>query len=377
MTDRIQQKYYVGRPNIGDTDSFLKRASDILDDYWLTNDGPLVQELESKISRYLGVKECVLVANGTLGIQLAARALELKGEVILPAMTFVATAHALEWIGIKPVFVDIDRHTYNICPERVAKAITKETSGVIGVHLFGRPCDVQKLQRIASEEGISLMFDAAHSFGSEYRGTRVGNFGRCEVFSFHATKIFNTFEGGAITTDCAKLAEKLRKMRNFGFAGEDLVTSLGVNAKMPEINAAMGLTNLEKLDDFIRINVDNYRSYCHNLKDIPGITIAEPSPEEKNNHHYLILEIDPNESKVSRDELKDKLTENGVLARRYFYPGCHRMEPYASQIENQQLKLDDTDEVNERILALPTGTQIDHQEIQQICDLIRGIAGHC
>ena len=246
----------MGRPNLGSKQGFLDRVDQIFEDRWLTNNGPLVQELEHRIASYLGVKHCIAVANGTLGLQLAAQALELDGNVVMPAMTFIATAHAFHWIGIQPKFADIDPKTLNLCPDSVAAQIDGNTSCIVGVHLFGRPCAVKPLETLAREHQIPLIFDASHSFGSSHNDQRIGTFGTCEVFSFHATKIFNTFEGGAITTNDADLAAKLKLVRNFGFDGEDSVTSLGINAKMSEINAAMGLTNLDAMPRFIETNTE-------------------------------------------------------------------------------------------------------------------------
>ena len=243
----------------------------MLDRRWLTNNGPLVQEFEQRVAEHLGVKHCIAICNGTIALEIAIRALGLKGEVILPSWTFVATAHALYWQGITPVFADIDPNTHNLDPASVRRMITARTSGIIGVHLWGRPAPVDELQAIADEHDIKLMFDAAHAFGSSYRGKSIGGFGACEVFSFHATKSFNTMEGGAITTNDDGLAEDMRLIRNFGFAGYDNVIHPGTNGKMIEVCAAMGLTNLESLQDVWSINKRNHQYYRSALADIPGI----------------------------------------------------------------------------------------------------------
>ncbi len=203
---------HVGRPNIGGREGFMQRVSQILDNQWLTNNGPMVQEFEQRIAEHLGVKHCVAMCNGTIALEIAIRALGLSGEVIVPSWTFVATAHALYWQGITPVFADIDRNTHNLDPDAVRKMITPRTTGIIGVHLWGRAAPVDELQAIAAENGLKLMFDAAHAFGSSYRGQTIGRFGECEVFSFHATKSFNCMEGGAITTN----NDELRSVRGNG-----------------------------------------------------------------------------------------------------------------------------------------------------------------
>src|SRR5690348_16496863 len=236
----FDQPLHVGRPNIEGSEEFLLRVRQILDSRWLTNDGPMVQEFERRIAEYLGVKHCIAMCNGTIALEIAIRALGLTGEVIVPSWTFVATAHALYWQGITPVFADINATTHNLDPEAVRRMITPRTSGIIGVHLWGRPAPVEELQLIANEYGLKLMFDAAHAFGSTFAGRPIGCFGECEVFSFHATKSFNTMEGGAVTTDDDDLAETMRLMRNFGFKGYDNVVHPGTNGKMIEVCAAMG-----------------------------------------------------------------------------------------------------------------------------------------
>ena len=231
---------HVGRPNIGDKQQFLARIGDMLDRAWLTNNGPLVQEFEQRVATYLGVRNCVATCNGTIALEIAIRALGLSGEVIVPSFTFIATAHALYWQGITPVFADIDPATHNLDPASVRAQITPRTTGIIGVHLWGRPAPVEALQQIADEHGLKLLFDAAHAFGCSHRGTMIGNFGGAEVLSFHATKFFNTLEGGAIVTNDDELAQSARLMRNFGFAGYDNVIYPGTNGKNSHFSPRTG-----------------------------------------------------------------------------------------------------------------------------------------
>ncbi|MBW8872117.1 MAG: aminotransferase class I/II-fold pyridoxal phosphate-dependent enzyme, partial [Leifsonia sp.] len=253
----FESPLHVGQPNIGDRAVFDSYVDQMFERRWLSNDGPLVKEFEERIAERAGVKHCVAVSNGTAGLDIAIRALGLSGEVIVPSYTFVATAHALHWQGITPVFADIDPRTHNLDPESVRAAITPRTTGILAVHLWGRPAPVAELQRIADEHGLQLLFDAAHAFAVSASGTPIGGFGRAEVFSFHATKFFNTFEGGAIVTDDDEVAEQARLMRNFGFAGADNVISAGSNAKMTDVAAAMGLTNLRSIDAVIDTNRRN------------------------------------------------------------------------------------------------------------------------
>ncbi|MBS3956567.1 MAG: aminotransferase class I/II-fold pyridoxal phosphate-dependent enzyme [Clostridiales bacterium] len=359
---------HVGRPNIGDKAAFLARVEDMFDRRWLSNDGPCLQEFEEWMAEFLGVRHFIAVCNGTVGLEIMAKACGLVGEVIMPAFTFVATAHAMQWVGATPVFCDVDPRTHNIDPSLVEHLITDETTGILGVHVWGRPCDVEALEAIARRNGLVLVFDAAHALGCTHGGRMIGNFGVAECFSFHATKFFNTFEGGAITTNDDEVANRCRLMRNFGFDGPDNVVSVGTNGKMSEVSAAMGLTNLESMASFTDTNARNYRAYAAGLDGIPGIELIEYSESDRCNCQYVVIEIDETWSGLSRDELQAQLTADNVLARRYFYPGCHLMKPYAS--EPLRAQLPETERLASRTLSLPTGTAVDERDIQAVCRLI-------
>lgn len=353
---------HVGRPNIGNQQVFLSRVSQMLDNQWLTNNGPLVQEFERQVAAHLGVAHCVAMCNGTIALEIAIRALELTGEVIIPSWTFIATAHALYWQGITPVFADIDPYTHNLSPEAVRRMITPRTSGIIGVHLWGRAAPIEELQAIADEYNLKLMFDAAHAFGSTYQGKKIGCFGSCEVLSFHATKAFNAIEGGAVVTDSDELAEKMRLMRNFGFSGYDNVIYPGTNGKMTEVCAAMGLTNLEIIEDIFSLNKKNYLSYKNEIEDIPGLSLLSYGENEKNSHHYVVVEVGES-CKVSRDEIIAALHAENVLARRYFWPGCHSMQPYRELFPHARLLLQETENLAECVIILPNGNQVASQPV--------------
>jgi dTDP-4-amino-4,6-dideoxygalactose transaminase len=367
----FKEKLHVGRPNIGDRQRLLERINHLLDSRWLTNDGPYVQELEQRIADLVKVKHCVAVCNATVGLEIAIRALDLTGEVIVPSFTFIATAHALQWQGIKPVFCDIDPLTHNIDPDCVEQLITPRTTGIIGVHVWGRACDIEALTDIAYRNHLKLIFDAAHALGCSHKGVMIGNFGDAEVFSFHATKFFNTFEGGAIVTNNDELAAKIRLMRNFGFAGYDNVIQIGTNGKMSEVSAAMGLTSLESLNNFIEVNRRNYYIYESELMNIPGVHLLVYDETEKCNYQYIVLEIDEKVTQINRDELMEILWAENVIARRYFYPGCHRMEPYRTYYGGSEATLPITEELVKRVLLLPTGTAIGPSEISEICHIIK------
>jgi dTDP-4-amino-4,6-dideoxygalactose transaminase len=364
---------HVGRPNIGDHKRFLRRANEILERGWLSNNGPVAQEFEQRIAEFLGVNHCVAMCNGTIALEIATRALNLKGEVIVPSYTFIATAHALQWQEITPIFADIDPATHNLDPAAVWRMITPRTTGIIGVHLWGRPSPVKELESIAREHGLRLMFDASHGFGCSLNGRLLGAFGECEVFSFHATKFFNTFEGGAVVTNDDALAEKMRLMRNFGFSGYDNVIYPGTNGKMTEIAAAMGLTNLEALDEFVAINRRNYVQYRDAIASIPGLSLLEYDESERNNYQYVVVEVAPY-FPVSRDRMIEVLHAENILARRYFWPGCHNMEPYRSFYPHAGLMLPKTIAVAERVIVLPTGSAVSDVDIDGICDVIRTLA---
>ena len=360
------QPLHVGRPNISSHEKFLAGVARVLDSQWLTNNGPLVQEFEQRVADQLGVKHCVAMCNGTIALEIAIRALGLTGEVIVPSWTFVATTHALYWQGITPIFADIDPATHNLDPVAVRRMITPRTSGIIGVHLWGRAAPVDKLQAIANEYGLKLMFDAAHAFGSSYQGRSIGQFGACEVFSFHATKSFNTMEGGAVTTNDDELAEAMRLMRNFGFKGYDNVIHPGTNGKMIEVCAAMGLANLDGFDDVVKTNCCNHAAYKQALADIPGIKVLSYDPSECNSHHYIVLEVDSN-CPVSRDDIIATLHAENILARKYFWPGCHGMQPYRDLFPHAGLVLPQTIAVAERVIVLPN---VDQKSIRLISKII-------
>ena len=367
----FSEKVHVGRPNIGSRERLLERINDMLDRRWLTNMGPYVREFEEKVADLLGVKHCIAMCNGTVALEIAVRACELTGEVIVPSFTFIATAHALQWQEITPVFCDIDPSTHNMDPRRVEELITPRTTGIIGVHVWGRSCDVESLAEIARQRNLKLLYDAAHALGCSYKGRMIGNFGDAEVFSFHATKFFNTFEGGAVVTNDDDLAAKIRLMKNFGFAGLDNVIYIGTNGKMNEASAAMGLTMLESLDEIIEVNRRNYQAYRDELADLPGVQLVSYDERERCNFHYIVIELDETETQISRDLLIDILHAENVRARRYFYPGCHRMEPYRSYFPNAGLLLPETERLVQRVVALPTGTAIGPEEIRTICQIIR------
>ena len=367
---------HVGRPNIADRERLLARINEVLDRRWLTNNGPLVQEFEARVAEREGVRHCIAMCNGTVGLEIAIRAAGLSGEVIVPSLTFVATAHALEWQQITPVFCDVDPKTYTLDPRQVEALITPKTTGIIGVHLWGRPCDVEALARVAAEHRLRLLYDAAHAFDTTCLGRAIGGYGDAAVFSFHATKFFNTFEGGAVVTNDDELARTMRLMKNFGFAGYDNVIHVGTNGKMSELSAATGLTGLETLQEVVAVNRENFHAYRDAVAGIPGITLLDYDERERCNFQYVVLDMDPQAAGISRDDLVTVFWAENVLARRYFYPGCHRMEPYRTRFPAAGRHLPATERLVERTLTLPTGTALDTVGVRRVTDLMAFAVRH-
>ncbi|MCA9176715.1 MAG: aminotransferase class I/II-fold pyridoxal phosphate-dependent enzyme [Planctomycetales bacterium] len=380
---------HVGRPNVGDRAALLRRIESALDRKWLTNNGPYVQELETRLAELCGVEHCVLVSNGTAALELAAAALRIspretggrrasrRSEVLMPSLTFVATAHAFRWRGCRPVFADVDPDTLTLDAAAALRRCTADTTAICGVHLFGQICDVDGLQRLADERGVPLIYDASHALSNSLPGElpggerRVGQFGTLEVFSLHATKFIGCGEGGAIATRHGELAERLRRLRNFGFSDQGRVEQLGVNAKMSELAAAMGLSMLEQRERFVDANRRNYEAYRDALQGLPGIRLR-PCHVPRQNCQYVVIHVDGRAAQLGRDELMRVLHAEGVLARPYFSPPCHRLPPYCVEdgSEHGDAALPVTERAAAELLALPTGESVTPEQIRLIGRLI-------
>lgn len=343
---------------------------EIFDSRRLSNGGPMTEALADRVRQTAGVPGCVLACNATSALQLAIRGFGLTGEVIVPSMTFAATAHAVSWLGLTPVFCDIDPATHNIDPAQAERLITPRTSAIIGVHLWGRPCDVEALETIAAEHDLRLLFDAAHAYGCSRDGQPTGRGGDAEIFSFHATKFVNAFEGGAVVTRDREAAARMAAMQNFGIISGDTVGYLGTNAKMSEISAAMALTSLDSIDDFVKHNQRNHECYAALLSGLPGVGFVRYDDREDNNFQYVVLTVDADEAGVSRDRLIEILAAENVHAKKYFSPGCHRMPPYAPAAP-----LPHTEWLADRVLALPTGTAVSQQDALRIGSIVRTALG--
>ena len=369
------ERLHVGRPNIGERERFLARVQDIFDRRWLSNHGPYLEQLEARVAALVGCRHAIGVANATLGLQLACRALELTGEVIVPAHSFVATAHALAWEGLRPVFCDVRRGSHHLDPSRVRELITPRTSAILGVHLWGLPCAIDELTDVARQHNVQLFFDAAHALACSHGGRMIGNFGALEVFSLHATKFVNSFEGGVICTNDYDIARRLRMLANFGYGETEFPEIVGTNAKLNEVSAAMGLTNLENLGEFVEVNRRHHRVYRTALTGLPGVRLVDYPEGDDHNYQYVVLEIDAARASLTRDELLELLVAENVLARRYFFPGAHRLEPYRAA-DGSVPHLPETERLCKSVLLLPTGTAVSNQDVVRVTELIRFALGH-
>jgi dTDP-4-amino-4,6-dideoxygalactose transaminase len=361
---------HVGQPHIGDRQTLIRRINGMLDRKILTNNGPLVQAFEEAVKAISGVRHCVATSSGTTALEIAIQAAGLHGEVITTPWTFIATAHALKRQGITPVFCDVDPTTHNIDPRLVEGLITERTTGILAVHLWGRPCDVESLADIARRHDLKLLFDSSHAFACSHEGTMVGGFGDAETFSFHGTKFVNTFEGGAIVTNDDDLADRARLIRNFGFTGYDQVESVGTNAKMSEVCAAMGLTSIESMDEFIEVNRRNYEAYKRGLQGVPGLRLMPYREGKGSTRQYIVVEV-TDSAPLSRDDLQQILWAENVRARRYFYPGVHRSDPYRTEGLATARSMPRTDALARAVLTLPTGTGMSVDDVSTVTTLIR------
>jgi dTDP-4-amino-4,6-dideoxygalactose transaminase len=334
---------------------------------WVTNDGQFMQLLEKRLQEYLKVKNLLVVSNGTLAIQLILKALDIIGEVITTPFTFAATTNAIIWEGLTPIFADIDPDTFNIDPNEVEKKITDKTSAILAVPVYGNACDVEKLEKIAGQYNLKLIYDAAHTFGAEYKNQSLVSFGDCSTLSFHATKVFNTIEGGAIVVQDDELFEKLKLMRNFGIKDEEKVTCVGINAKMNEFQAVMGLCGLEEIEDNILKRKKIGQRYIELLKDIPDIQLRTVV-NSKDNYSYMPVCF---KDKTKRDQIYSELIKNKIKPRKYFYPLTTESEYFKHQsnaINKDSLKV--AYDISSRVLCLPIYPDLDIEIVDRIVSII-------
>ena len=371
----IQDKnIYVTRPLLPPLQEFVPYLERIWESGWLTNSGPFHNELEAALTKYLGVEYLALFANGTIALVTALQALRITGEVITTPYSFVATAHSLLWNSIMPVFVDIDPSTCNMNPEKIEQAITPRTTAIMPVHCYGNPCDVKRIQQIANIYGLKVIYDAAHAFGVNYNGESLLNYGDMSMLSFHATKVFNTFEGGALVCHNAQTKQRIDYLKNFGFADELTVMAPGINGKMNELQAAFGLLQLKYVDESIvrRRAIDAlYREGLNNLK---GITCLPISVNADKNCSYFPILVDT-DYKISRDALYSRLKDKGIFSRRYFYPLISDMPMYRGLQSAKPSNLPVAKQISEQVICLPIYPDLTLDVQNKIIDLIRGGCG--
>jgi len=371
----FDEKIHVSRPNLPTMDDLSPMVEKMLKNRWVTNFGEFHNELEDDLKRLLRVKYIVLCCNGTVALFLLLKAFNLKGKAITTAFTFPATVHSVFMAGLEPLFCDIDPDDYTLDVQSVKKNITKDTSCILGVNVFGNICNVEKLGAIGKKFGVPVIYDSAHAFLCKYKNKPVGGFGDAEMFSFHATKLFTTIEGGAITTNDEHLYIKLKQLINFGIKNEESVVGIGLNGKMSEINAIFGLLSLKKIYTIIgklKVLSESYKDF---LSRIPGIKFQVIGKDRQINHQYMPVEIIPEEFGLTRDELHAILKEDNVITRKYFYPAAHQYECYKRLNFAKCAKLPNTDKVVSQILCLPIYATLKRNDVRQICKLIKSI--HC
>jgi len=362
-------KTYVTQPFLPPLEEFMPYLEEIWQEKWLTNNGSFHRQLESKLADYLGVEHLSLFANGTLALITALQALRITGEVITTPYTFVATAHSLLWNKNKPVFVDIDPETLNIDPDKVEAAITPQTSAILAVHIYGTPCDTEKLQQIADVYGLKLIYDAAHAFGVTHNDQSVLNYGDLSILSFHATKVFNTFEGGAIICNDEKTKKRIDYLKNFGFADEVTVMAAGINGKMNEFQAALGVLQLDYIDQCIAARREITTRYREALTELEGIRLLPCCAEGEENYSYFPILVEE-EYPLSRDELYAKLREQEIYARRYFYPLVSDFPMYRGLPSAAEGKLPVARQIANKVLCLPIYPELEYQAQQGIVELV-------
>lgn len=361
---------YVTRPDLPPLEEFIEYLQKIWKSRQLTNGGPFHQQFEEELCKYLGVNYISLFSNGTLALITALQALKITGEVITTPFSFVATTHALWWNNVKPVFVDIEPGTFNINPDKIEVAITPGTTAILPVHVYGNPCNVERIQEIADRYNLKIIYDAAHSFGVKKDNTSIANFGELSVLSFHATKVFNTFEGGAIICHDKKSKVHIDNLKNFGITDETTVVSPGINAKMNEFQAALGILQLKYVDEEICRRKLVTEIYRETFKEVPGIIYLHDLPGVTHNYGYFPILIDSIKFGRTRDEVYNELRKHNIFSRRYFYPLISQFPTYRGLESAQIGQMKVAEKVSEEVLCLPIYPGLEEAIINFICDII-------
>lgn len=360
----------VTSPLLPNLDEFTDSLKEIWESKWITNNGQFHQKLEAALAEYLKVPYVSLFTNGTLPLLTALQALRITGEVITTPYSFVATTHALWWNGIKPVFVDIDPSTGNIDPQKIEAAITPRTTAILPVHVYGKPCDTEAIQAIADKYGLKVIYDAAHAFGVEVNGESLLNAGDMSTLSFHATKVFNTIEGGAMVMHDEKTKQRIDYLKNFGFANEVEVVGPGINSKMDEIRSAYGLLNLKQVDAAIAARQKVAIAYRNALRDVEGISFWNDMPGIRHNYSYFPICVDAKKYGMTRDELYMKMKDQGVWGRRYFYPLISEFSTYRGLESSRPENLPNAHRMADTVICLPMHHALREEELNRIIDCI-------
>lgn len=361
----------VTSPLLPSLEDFIPYLEDIWNRKWLTNNGYYHKELEKALCEYLKVPYISLFTNGTLPLMCALQALRITGEVITTPYSFVATTHSLWWNGIKPVFVDIDPITCNIDPDKIEAAITPKTTAIMPVHVYGKPCDTERIQAIADKYGLKVIYDAAHAFGVEVNGKSILAAGDMSTLSFHATKVYNTIEGGALICQDEKTKRRIDYLKNFGFADETTIVAPGINGKMDEVRCAYGLLNLKQVDDAIEFRRQTAKKYRGALFDVEGISFMEDVPGVRHNYSYFPIFIDAEKYGITRDELYFRMKEQNVLSRRYFYPLISEFSAYRGLESARPENLPIAHKVAESVICLPMYYNLKDEDVDFVIKLIR------
>lgn len=371
--NKFKEPILVTRPLLPNLVDFNQQLQEIWKSQWITNNGNKNKELLENLKQYLSVNHLSLFSNGTLALILGIKSLGLSGEVITTPFTFPATVQALDWCGITPVFCDVEPDTLNLDPSKIEPLITERTSAILGVHVFGNPCDVEAIQNIADKYHLKVVYDAAHAFGVEYKGKPIGQYGDLTMFSFHATKLFNTVEGGAVVFKDRLLTRKLDLLKNFGISGPEKVELSGINAKLNELQAAMGLEVLKLVPEERDKRSHIKRVYEENLQYVPGVRIITKLERQENSYQHFVIEIDEQYFGMTRDQLHEKLKEYNIFTRKYFYPLCSDFSWYQHLPSVKKELLSVAHEKAERVLSLPFYGGLSHEDVQKICDIIKFI----
>src|SRR5690554_5490934 len=362
---------YVTQPALPDLQEFIPYLEQIWKNKILTNNGPFHQQLEKELAEFLGVPYISLFVNATLALVTSLQVLRISGEVITTPYSFVATTHSLWWNNIKPVFVDIEPEFCNLNPEKIEAAITPKTTAIMPVHVYGNPCYVEKIQKIADIYGLKLIYDAAHAFGVKYKGGSILNYGDLSILSFHATKVFNTFEGGAIISHDSATKQRIDYLKNFGFAGETTIMAPGINSKMNEVQAAMGLLQLKTVSESIEKRKIVANTYREQLKNIKGISMLPEPADTISNYAYFPILVNEKEYGMSRDALYEKMKQNNVFGRRYFYPFISEFSMYKSLESSSQSNLPVAHKIANEVICLPIYSELEIKDVISIIKIIK------